>query len=110
MGKPQFVYFISDGDHVKIGVSANPEKRLATLQTASSQKLWIVCKVEGTFEYERQFHERFRAHRVQGEWFLYADEIRAFICAEENWRMGQYGGPTSLDDFELLGDLPRDIE
>jgi hypothetical protein len=80
--KSGWVYFIHDPatSRIKIGFSANVEKRLRTLQTGSSSTLAILGKTRGTDADERAFHQRFAAHRVGGEWFHASPELVSFIA------------------------------
>lgn len=68
--KQRFVYFIQAGTGaVKIGVAADPFKRLSELQTGNHEPLRIIATVEGDVEHESSFHARFASHRLRGEWF-----------------------------------------
>lgn len=82
--RSSFVYFISDGEHVKIGLSRQPRKRLSSLQTGHPKRLNIVGLMPGGAEDEFQLHGRFRDHRVKGEWFRDCSEIRDFIARAAN--------------------------
>ncbi|MGJ7042107.1 mRNA-degrading endonuclease YafQ of YafQ-DinJ toxin-antitoxin module [Shinella sp. BE166] len=82
--RSSFVYFISDGEHVKIGLSRQPRKRLSSLQTGHPKRLNIVGLMPGGAEDEFQLHGRFRDHRVKGEWFRDCSEIRDFIALAAN--------------------------
>lgn len=59
---------------VKIGISSNPGKRLASLQTANPKELVLLCTF-GTptrafaKELEGAFHYVMRSKRLAGEWF-----------------------------------------
>lgn len=75
-----YVYLIATkpGEHceapVKIGVSANPEARLANLQTACPYELTLMAKLsfpsrELAQSFEGCFHRMERSHRLRGEWF-----------------------------------------
>jgi len=61
------------GNQQKIGFSKNPEKRLKTLQTANSEKLYLHYKFEINEETARQFenfvHRDLNYNRTRGEWF-----------------------------------------
>jgi hypothetical protein len=67
------VYVIRSGnsDLHKIGVSREPLKRLATLQTGNPEKLILMacypCK--NPYSAERKIHTRLRRENVNGEWF-----------------------------------------
>ena len=68
----KFVYFISDGKYVKIGVSNNPVTRLKSLQTAHPLELFIVKLFDvgdNAFEIESFFHKAFANKSVRNEWF-----------------------------------------
>ncbi len=57
------IYFARKGDLIKIGFSANPQKRLREI---GARPIRIM---DGGFEIERALHDRFRASHVGGEWF-----------------------------------------
>lgn len=67
----RYVYFIQAGEDgpVKIGVAAEPFKRLAELQTGNPARLRVVAIIEGDTGIEKALHERFAEHRLEGEWF-----------------------------------------
>lgn len=70
-----FVYVVK-GDHrlAKIGVTTNPNARLATLKTASGFRLSLAftgatASPNSAFAIEREAHRVLDRHRVEGEWF-----------------------------------------
>jgi len=76
------LYLIEDpaGGVTKIGISANPEKRLATLQTANPNPLYlryvVDCQRGRAGSVEADIHAEYRSFRASGEWFkLAADQI-----------------------------------
>jgi hypothetical protein len=64
-----WVYFIQGGDRVKVGWSRDVPRRLAQLQTASSEALKLLGTLPGTRERERAIHRMLAAIHVRGEWF-----------------------------------------
>lgn len=70
-----YVYGITDGEKIKIGMSKNVEKRLAQLQTGCATKLriawvkYVGTKREKARILERRIHKEFKKHRLEGEWF-----------------------------------------
>lgn len=70
-----YVYFIQHGyGSIKIGVSDNPEERCKQLQTGNQKKLRVICKFpferrRTALDLERELHEKFKEHRLEGEWF-----------------------------------------
>lgn len=69
-----FVYFISNGEAVKIGYSADPAKRFQSLQTSQPGTLVLLGTIAGNRELERELHTRFADRRRVGEWFT-ADDV-----------------------------------
>ncbi len=64
------VYFIrAETGQIKIGVAADAQKRLASLQCASPVKLELVAVCKGGGERESEYHYRFMEYRLHGEWF-----------------------------------------
>ena len=68
------VYFITDGNAVKIGYSKHfdAKARISQLQTANPRTLTVLGVIShGTREYERQLHRRLKRYKMRGEWFDY---------------------------------------
>jgi hypothetical protein len=80
------VYAIAAGEGpIKIGVSANLQRRVAELQTNQPQRLSIVyaVRVSDPLAIERAAHTRLRLRRASGEWFnINRDEAIEAIDAE----------------------------
>ena len=73
--KSGFLYFIQQGDKdiFKVGIAQhNPLKRLAQLQTGSSDKLRLVGFVHelDVRDAEIQIHAFLKESRLEGEWFM----------------------------------------
>ena len=70
-----YVYFIQQGNgSIKIGVSANPESRLKSLQTGNSRRLRLLGAVKFSnrmeaMGVEKELHDKYFNLRCQGEWF-----------------------------------------
>jgi Meiotically up-regulated gene 113 len=73
----QLVYFVQavEGGPIKIGVARDPLTRLADLQVGSPYKLRLYGLRRGGVAEERRLHKRFRADRLQGEWFKASGEL-----------------------------------
>ena len=65
----RYLYVISNGNYVKIGISDNPVYRMQSLQKASSSELALHCTACGDFQDEKKLHKLFEKCRMQGEWF-----------------------------------------
>lgn len=74
------LYFIrSETGPIKIGISVDPTQRLRNLQTAHPHKLELICVIAGGGGLEAEYHKRFAAHRLTGEWFAPHPDILAEI-------------------------------
>jgi len=88
-----FVYAIR-GDHnlVKIGVSQNPNARLAAMRTASAFPLELcfvgACQTSG-IEIEQEAHRLLEAHRTNGEWFDVSTEMATAAIFGAAAKLGQ---------------------
>lgn len=72
------VYYIRQGERIKIGTSRSPRQRLA--------QLWherLLAFEPGGRDVEHARHESFAALRVGGEWFRAEPELLAHIAALE---------------------------
>ena len=81
-----FVYFVSDGKYIKIGVAIDIPKRIKGVQTGNPHKLYLVeymvfPYLDAAYYAEKQLHETFKDFRMMGEWFDIADcyEFLMFI-------------------------------
>lgn len=66
------VYVIKDGDHVKIGRTANLRQRISTVMLTSGRNIKQVAITPLCNNYvniETQLHRKFSHTRVTGEWF-----------------------------------------
>jgi hypothetical protein len=65
------VYAIRDRKtrHVKIGISVDPNKRLASLQTGAPVGLRLLWTAPGGRPLEQHLHGHFAERHVRGEWF-----------------------------------------
>lgn len=69
--KEGWLYIFEAGGYFKIGISADPSKRMKELQTGSPAKLRTVftVKLDNVKTVEHQLHRTFATKRVVGEWF-----------------------------------------
>ncbi len=74
-----YVYFVSDGESIKIGHALNPTQRITSLQTGASRPLKVLLLMEGGPDFERTLHLRFHRLRKQGEWFTPGPKLVKFI-------------------------------
>ena len=74
-----FVYFVSDGEFIKIGKAKNYEARLGGIQTGNARKCYFValipCETESDSNMlETELHRYFSHKRMIGEWFDIIDD------------------------------------
>lgn len=79
-----FVYFISDGQFVKIGISNDVDKRLGDLQVGNPKPLTVLFSVpvrnkKDALELEYRLHNVYHQFARCGEWF----DILNYINVEE---------------------------
>lgn len=82
----QRLYFITDGEFIKIGISDDPRFRLKGMQTGSPRTLYLeYCgNTADAYVQEQYLHNKFKHLRVRGEWFKYTDEIKDQIELSRN--------------------------
>lgn len=87
------VYFVRVSDTVKIGFSARADvsQRLREIKASSPYGLRLIHTVKGTLATEREFHEKFSATRIAGEWFRLTGTLKEWLS-----------GVCQLDKGELL--------
>lgn len=74
------VYFVqAECGLIKIGTTADIEWRMKSLRGQSPVPLTLLATVPGRRTEEHEFHRRFAAHRLHGEWFKRCPEIEAEI-------------------------------
>lgn len=74
-----YVYAITDGTYIKIGVAQKPPTRLKQLSTGSAKRLVILGWFDGGFTKEAELHKRFNKVRDNGEWFHPTPELIDFL-------------------------------
>ena len=81
------VYFITDGENIKIGYTkGKPENRLKQLNTGNDKKLFLLGYIQGNKDKEKELHTKFNKNRIRsnGEWFVASDELMDFINEYNN--------------------------
>jgi Meiotically up-regulated gene 113 len=96
------IYFLKNGDAVKIGYTENYSQRLQQLQTGSPHQLEFLGTMEGSIEDETALHARFNGIRIRGEWFRLNRALMRFIVLNT----GQDHGEV----FDLAEEMPPCLE
>ncbi len=63
------VYVIRVGARHKIGVSLNPEQRIARMQLPSRPEVVLIYRCKKARELEQALHRKYAEQREHGEWF-----------------------------------------
>ena len=77
--RQQSIYFIKQGEYVKIGYSAGIKDRLKGLQTGSPEELEVLATEHGDKLTEKWLHMLFEKQHYRGEWFKLDDELLNYI-------------------------------
>lgn len=95
-----FVYFARavGTDHIKIGLSQDPQERVSGLSTGSSAPIKLVAVMPGNRQTEQRLHAQFAASRLNGEWFRETPELLAVIAALAEFPMSRSPQPTVQRD------------
>jgi len=84
-GSP-LVYFIRLGPYVKIGTA-----RIGALSLAPGN---LLATIPGTYDVERQAHQRFARLRAFREWFYLQDELRSYVVDLQCAAVEEFTAPT----------------
>ena len=68
------VYFIQDGQRIKIGISEFPESRLQTFRT-TLPRAELIGSIPGSYPLETKLHKQFCDVSCGGEWFWATAEV-----------------------------------
>ena len=76
------IYFLRDPDGaIKIGKAVDVEKRIQALQGGNPRQLTTLLVVQAPRRLEFELHRRFKALRLQGEWFASSPELLDCIAS-----------------------------
>jgi len=69
-----YVYYITDGLRVKVGIAKDVAKRVKVLQTGNGGRLEVVHTIPFSsralaFKKEASLHKMYSSYRMHGEWF-----------------------------------------
>lgn len=62
------IYFVTDGEFVKIGTSNDPHRRISDFQVGNPRALTLIATIEGGHHLEKKIH-KILPNRTSGEWF-----------------------------------------
>lgn len=71
------VYFIRNGNRMKIGTTTELKRRIRTLALRAEN---VALLVDGDQRREREYHKQFAAHRIgNSEWFAYEGNLADYV-------------------------------
>lgn len=93
-----WVYFISDGEAIKIGWSPNPHTRKKALATGNPRPLKVLAQIPGSIRDEKLLHLLLAPYRIRtdGEWFRAEKPLWALV----DWAK-RYGHSLAADREEV---------
>jgi len=74
-----YVYAITDGTNIKIGVSQRPTKRLKTLATGNANNLKLIGYFPGGYALEKEIHAAHKKIRSNGEWLESSPQLLEYL-------------------------------
>ena len=87
------VYFAQVGHYVKVGYSANPERRVRRLFSSATNppadaprdlaSRHLIRAIEGGYRDEQEIHRALSDFCVGSEWYVDEPEVRAFVATVE---------------------------
>lgn len=86
------LYFLSDGEYVKIGFSDNVKGRIPDIQVSNPKDLSVELVIDGDYALEQKIHNDLRKYHVRGEWFSYSEVVKGYIdklkSGDLRWSLG----------------------
>lgn len=81
------IYVIKIGNRYKIGLSLNPENRIASMQLPQKPEVVLIFRTPKASELEKTLHRKYQAQRCIGEWFeLEKPQIAEILKVCEAWK------------------------
>jgi hypothetical protein len=75
-----WVYFLEDGQAIKVGYTSNLGRRINGLTGNASREIRLIGSVKGDRAVERAIHAELSAHHIKGEWFADNPAVRAVVA------------------------------
>lgn len=116
--KRHYLYAISNGDQIKLGMSADVNKRLKAMQTASPAELVLLWKYyiantpADAIKIEKMLHRACKQFHIRGEWFERAciDTVNKFNPNKQHTAKWEYAKLVSVDRNRKDGILNFTVE
>lgn len=73
------IYFIRNGEYIKIGVADNPWSRLTSFQIGNPSELELLAVAPGSFEEESVYHNMLHRYHKRGEWYQATEPVLELV-------------------------------
>ena len=73
----KYIYALTDGQNIKIGITINIKRRIKQLQTGNSNKLYLLGYFVGDRKEEFYIHTHFQ--RITLEWMKATNELLEYL-------------------------------
>lgn len=118
VAKKHYLYAISNGEQVKLGMSGDVNKRLKALQTSSPSDLVVLWKYyiantpADAIKIEKRLHRACKEFHVRGEWFSMGciDIVNTFNPNKKHSAKWEFGKLISVDRNRKNGILNFTVE
>ena len=93
-----YIYAITDGVHIKIGISKHPKLRRNQLSVGNSKVLYLLGFFEGDLDLESYIHTHYKRTEANNEWMVASDELLDYLNSmfEDRYIMSMDGKLRSL--------------
>ena len=104
---PSQVYFALSGNRVKIGYSANVERRLEDVGAHLEAPLALLGTITGGYSTEHAIHAALSEFRLKGEWFRDCADVRGYIDRLLEVGPEAMGLPSAPEHTTVENSLPK---
>jgi len=116
--KKHYLYAISNGQEIKLGMSSNVNNRLKALQTSSPSELVVLWKYyiantpADAIKIEKRLHRACKAYHIRGEWFTMdcIDTVNLFNPNKKHVAKWEFAKLISVDRHRKKGILNFTVE
>lgn len=111
-----FVYYLTDGEAIKIGYASCPRRRRASLQSGNTRELVLLAVEPSSLGRERRVHSALRPSRFGAggkEWFLPSTAVikQVYACRLANpISCKTYCAKDSVAILNLLSTTSKDCD
>jgi hypothetical protein len=116
--KKHYLYAISNGEQVKLGMSSDVDKRLKALQTSSPSDLIVIWKYyvartsKEAIKIEKMLHRACSEFKIRGEWFSMGcvDIVNKFNPDKKHTAKWEFAKLIHVDNTRKNGILSFTVE